>query len=263
MLCWTYISEGLSSVSQPEVVFTILRRANENVEAFPEYPIEWIRTVYALANGGLHLETGQMVDLVFDRGMVFLKVNQSMIAQDPMRWDSMRKFGTLIHGIPLCDGIFEFPSGRLPPDAHHVIALTHEETAVARQFGVTRVVGHLGLSVRWFPYPPYIDRDRGDCVNMASQAGSIRIRTPIARMYGLNVMLVNDDIRFTIPVGDDRRKAFKDYVLSTPLDGVVAFDSFMVEEADSGLLWKKGQKDPLGYASNRYGSLLLKVLPLS
>jgi hypothetical protein len=250
--CWTYVSQGLSEVSQPEVVFTLLRRPNENVEAFPESPFEWIKVVYGLANSGMHLETGQMLDLVFDRGAAFLKLNQAMIVQDPRKWQAMSRFGSFVHGIPLNSGCFQFPNGQLPPNTHHVIALTHEETVVAKQFGVTRVVGHLGLSVRWFPYPPWIDRDRGDTVNVADQGGSIRIGMPVARFYGLNAMLSEDDIVLTIPVGDEKRKALKEYVLGLPMSAAVGFDSFMIEEADSGLTWKKGQKDPMGYASNWY-----------
>jgi hypothetical protein len=207
--CWTYISQGLSMVSQPEVVFTLLRRPRENVEAFPESPLEWIKTVYGRAHSGLHLETGEMVDLVLDQEVAFLKINQVMIIQDPKKWQTMSRFGSFVHGIPLNSGCFQFLNDMLPPNAHHVIALTHEETAVAKQFGVTRVVGHLGLSVRWFPYPPWIDRDRGDTVNLADQGGSIRIGMPILRLYGINAMLSEDDIVLTIPVGDDKRKALK------------------------------------------------------
>lgn len=158
--------------------------------------------------------------------------------------------------MPLNSGCFQFPNDMLPPNAHHAIALTHEETAVAKQFGVTRVLGHLGLSVRWFPYPPWIDRDRNDTVNLADQGGSIRIGMPILRLNGLNAMLVQDDIILTIPADEQKRKTFKEYILELPMSAAVGLDSFMTEEADSGLTWKRGQKDPMGYASNRYLSLL-------
>ncbi|KAH8749170.1 hypothetical protein BGZ57DRAFT_140114 [Hyaloscypha finlandica] len=249
MPCWTYISQGLSMVSQPEVVFTLLRRPSENVEAFPESPLEWINTVYDLAHGGLHLETGEMVDLVLDQEEAFLKINQVMIIQDPKKWQPMSRFGSFVLGIPLNSGCFQFLNDMLPPNAHHVIALTHEETAVAKQFGVTRVIGHLGLSVRWFPYPPWIDRDRGDAVNLADQGGSIRIGMPILRLYGLNAMLVEDDIVLTIPVGDNKRKSLKDYVLGLPMSAAVGLDSFITQEADGELTWKSGQKYPMGMAS--------------
>ncbi|KAF2007549.1 hypothetical protein P154DRAFT_558740 [Amniculicola lignicola CBS 123094] len=248
--CWSYISQGLESASQPDIVFTIARRANEHIEAYPEAPFEWIKTVYAIANGGIHLQTGQLVELVFDRDAAFLKINQIMVEQNAQSWQCMSRFGSLCHGIPLSSSIFDLPAGVIPPAAHHVIALTPEETVVANQFGVTRVVGHLGLSVRWFPYPPWIDIDRGDVTNMADQAGSVRIGVPIARMYGLNAMFEEDDIILTIPPNEELRKVFREYVGNLSPEAAAGFESFMVEGADSGLLWKKGQKDRMGYASH-------------
>ncbi|KAJ8110732.1 hypothetical protein OPT61_g6496 [Boeremia exigua] len=248
--CWSYISHGLESASQPEVVFTIARRTNESIDEFPKAPLEWIKTVYAFAQNGLHLETGQLVELVFDQGATFLKINQVMVVQSAQNWRCMSTFGSLCHGIPLSSSIFDLAPGAFPSSAHHVIALTPEETVVANQFGVTRVIGHLGLSVRWFPYPLWIDRDRGNVTNMTDQAGSVRIGVPIARMYGLNAMLVDDDIVFTIPPNEELRNNFREYVVNLPTEAAAGFESFMVEEADSGLLWKKGQTNPMGYASN-------------
>jgi hypothetical protein len=247
--CWTYISHGLSQVNQPDVVFTLLRRQNENEEQFPEAPVEWMRTVFALASGGLNLETGQMCDLVFEGNSVHIRLNQFLLPQSPHAWASMQRFGMLVHGISLSKSVFNLPDGTLPPYPHHVIALTREEAAVARQFGCTRVIGHVGLSVRWFPYPPWIDRDRKDCVVMADQSGSIRIGLPVARMYGFNAVLAGDEIVFSIPEGEEKRNLFRSYVLEAPFNAALAFESFMVDEADSGLVWKSGQSKPMGYAA--------------
>ncbi|KAH7369599.1 hypothetical protein BKA65DRAFT_2249 [Rhexocercosporidium sp. MPI-PUGE-AT-0058] len=250
MPCWTYVSHGISTPSQPEVVFTLLRRGSENVETFPLFPVEWIKSISALAQSGLHLETGELVELDIGHVEASVTIGQIKILQNAQAWQMMSRFGSLLHGMPLNSGCFQFPDDMLPPNAHHVIALTHEETAVAKQFGVTRVLGHLGLSVRWFPYPPWIDRDRGDTVNLADQGGSIRIGIPILRLNGLNAMLIQDDIILTIPADEHKRKTFKDYIQGLPLSAAVGLDSFMNEDADSGLTWKRGQKDPMGYASN-------------
>jgi hypothetical protein len=249
MPCWTYVSQGLSQVNQPEVVFTLLRRQNEQEENIPEAPVEWMRVVYGLAASSLNLETGQMCDLVFKSDGLIITLNEFILIQDHNKWTGMQRFGMLVHGVPLC--ISTLPRGVLDGHAHHVIALTHEEAAVARQFGPTRVIGHVGLSVRWFPYPPWVDRDRTDCVTMADQAGSIRIGLPMARMYGFNAMVVEDEVVFTIPEGETKRDTFRKYVSDAPLDAALAFDSFMSEDADSGLVWKTGQTKPMGYGSNR------------
>ena len=248
--CWTYISEGLFRVNQPEVVFTLLQRQNEHENGFPEGPVEWIRVVYELAKNGTNLETGQMCDLVFDSGAVQVRVNRRAFPQDPNKWATFRLFGALVHGIPIARSDFGIPANARPPTSYHVIALTHEEAAVARQFGVTRVIGHVGASVRWFPHPPWIDRDRADCITMADQVGTIRAEIPFTRIYGLNVMLVDNEIVFTVPEGDAKRSKFRKFVQDTPLNVVMAFDSFMTEAADGGLCWKRGQKVN-GYAAHK------------
>ena len=43
------------------------------------------------------------------------------------------------------------------------------------------------------------------------------------------------------------REAFRKYVREAPLTAALGFDSFMSEEANSGLLWKKGQTKPMSY----------------
>jgi hypothetical protein len=245
--CWTYISNGHSEAQQPEVVFTLLRRKNENVEAYPEAPLEWIRTVYALASGGLKLQPGQMVDLVFDKGMAFLKINNMMLVQNNKSWQNMNRFGGLVLANPLTNSTLGLPQGTLPQFTYNTIALTREEAVVARQFGVTRVIGHVGMAIRWFPYPPWIDRDREDTVNMADQAGSFRIGLPMARMLGLNVMNIENDIIFTIAEDEETRKRFKDHVLGQPVTAAACFEGFMSEDAEGGRLWKNGQTKPMAY----------------
>jgi len=84
---------------------------------------------------------------------------------------------------------------------------------------------------------------------MSDQAESVRSAMPIARMYGFNAMMVDDEIIFTIPEGETKREAFKKYVRDAPLTAALGFDSFMTVEADSGLVWKKGQTKPMGYSS--------------
>lgn len=201
--CWTYVSQGFSQNNQPEVVFTVLRRPDEHEENFPEAPVEWMKLVYAMAGSGLNLETGQMCDLVFENNSMFIKLNNFIFPQHANKWMSMRRFGGIVHGISLACALTGVPRVAIPDDSHHVIALTHEEAAVARQFGVTRVIGNVALAVRWFPHPPFIDRDREDCVVMADQAGSFRTKLPIARIYGFSGMVIDDEIVLTIPEGEE------------------------------------------------------------
>lgn len=150
------------------------------------------------------------------------------------------------------------PGVSISENCQIVIAFTPEETAVAMEFGPTRVIGQLGSSVAWFPEPRWIDRDRSSCCTMADQATSIRREIKIARIPGLNTLWVNDDITLTFPAGDTKKRiiqaAFRD--LST--QHLFGFDCFMNENADCGLTWKAGQmKRPVGYGVSGYVILLL------
>jgi hypothetical protein len=203
--------------------------------------------VYALANAGLKLQPGQMVDLAFDKGMTFLKINNMMLVQNQRAWQNMNRFGGFVLANPLSTTTLGLPEGTLPRLTYNTIALTREEAVVATQFGVTRVIAHIGMAVRWFPYPPWIDRDRGDTVNMADQAGSIRIGLPMARILGLNVLNEESDLIFTIPDDEGIRKGFKDHVLGQPVTAAACFEGFMTEDAEGGRSWKKGQTKPMAY----------------
>lgn len=248
--CWTYISQGLGQNEQPEIIFTILRRPNENEENFPVAPVEWMKLVFAMAGSGLNLEKGQMCDLVFENNLTFIKLNNFVFPLNPNQWMSMRRFGGIVHGISCFRALTGVPRDEIPGNSHQVIALTHEEAAVARQFGVTRVIGHVGLAVRWFPHPPFVDRDRRDCVTMADQVGSFRTNLPIARILGFSGVIIDDEIVLTIPHGEKKRDQFRQYVRDTPYSAAMAFECFMDEDAHSGYIWKAGQKAPMAYMSN-------------
>jgi hypothetical protein len=150
----------LVQVNQREVVFTLRQRENDNEERIPQAPMHWIQVVFTLASSGLNLKIGQMCDLMVVGNNMHVSLKQFDFSLPLDVWECMRPFGTLFHGIPLPHGIFNLPSGALPPQAHHVIAFTHEEAAVAKQFGCMRVMGNLAYSMRRAPYPPWIDRDR-------------------------------------------------------------------------------------------------------
>jgi hypothetical protein len=253
---WVYISRGLSQINQPEIVFTLAIRRDENEQHFPDAPVEWMRIIYALATNGLHFEKGQMGELLFENSSVSVRVNRSILKQDPKIWADMRSFGSLVHTVPHTCNVFSLPDGALPRNYHTVIALTREETVVAKQFGVTRVISNLGLSYRCFPYPAWNARDRKDCVTMADQAGSFRIGKPLARIYGVNCILYEDDIILTVPAKNETRDKVREWVVRSP-EAAPCFETFMADDAESGLVWKTGQKQAMGYTKNTCAIFLI------
>jgi hypothetical protein len=253
MRCWIYISDGLSTLNQPEIVFCIKQNFEEKEDNVPAVPLEWMAFVRRLATSGIQLHTGQLCQLIFQGDALLIQMDRFTVKMNSSNWKAIERFGSLVHGIKILESCLNLPEGTVPADAHHVIALTPEETAVAKQFGVTRVVAHVGLAIRWFPHPPFIDRDRTDTVTMADQANSIRIGLPMARMYGLNARQEEKDLIFTIPKGDERREVFKKYVRDSPVTAALGFESFLIPAATGGYVWKAGQKGPKGYIGTSGG----------
>jgi hypothetical protein len=244
---WTYISHGLENVQQPEVIFTLRQRRSESDDHFPLFPMEWIRVVYEFARVGIHMEEGQMCQVVFGNPVRFI-LNRREVTGDYGVWQNNTQFTMFTHALYAS----ALPAGIPLPHARQlVVALKPEEAAVALEFGVTRVIGHLGVSVRWFPQPPWIDRDRDNCCTMADQTSSVRKQLKIGRIPGVNALLVNDDIRLTFPPGEAKKSiiqaAFKDLSEAH----IFGFDSFMSHMADGGLTWKTGQaKELRGYGAD-------------
>jgi hypothetical protein len=118
----------------------------------------------------------------------------------------------------------------LPNPSHHVVALTNQEAAVAKEFGCHRVMSRLVLDCGHFPIPPWIDRDRSDVTRMADNAGTIHVTVPVARarIHGLSAIMVDDsDIVLHIPADMAKSRAFQEHVGCTLSTDAVSLESFI------------------------------------
>jgi len=243
--CWTYISSGLHAVDQPEMVLTVNQRANENVENWPQMPLEWARILYdAAAKDRVHVDAGQMVELFFQTPFK-AKIGNNVYTSDLKFWHDWQRLGMLVHVE--CHGDYaDLPP--LPYPRHHVIALTHNEAAVAQEFGCHRVISRMVLQSSWFPIPGWIDRDRADVTRMAENAGSIHVRTQQlkrARIYGLSAILAeNGDLILRLPENPERRAEFQALVARVAVSDGMVLESFLPSDADAMLSWKTGNKTP-------------------
>ena len=251
--CWTYVSNGLREYQQSEIVFSLLRRAGETVEQYPEAPIEWMRVVCELARQGVHLEIGQPVEVVI-KGQPRVVISGRSVPVDEQKWKSMTAFRMFVHGNPLRQRIFLDPPKSFPAARHNVIAFTSEEAELIKSFGVTRVVSHLGLSHKWFPYPPWIDRDRKDCCTLADFENSIRSRLETVQIRGLAATSVKHHVILAIPTNTTSRDTFRSSILNSGPEKPVAFDSYLPPGAVAGAIWKTGDAQPAIYAGKELGN---------
>jgi len=242
--CWTYVSSGLHAVDQPEIVMTIGRRPNEDLEDWSTMPIEWTRILYQAAkNDHVHVDAHQMVEIFFQDPFK-VKVGGRMYEGHLNMWQGFHRLGMLVHVENSGDHI-DLPP--LPYPSHHVIALTHNEAAIAKEFGVHRVLSRLAVHTECFPIPPWIDRDRSDVTRMADNAGTIHVTAPVprARVYGVSAIIAdNGDIVLRIPADAVKRRAFQEHVARTDLSDGLSFESFLPWDADSMWSWKSGNTDP-------------------
>lgn len=246
-LCWSFISEGLREVKQPEIVFMVRQRRNEHDEDYPLAPLAWIRIVYLLACKSSHLDTFQPCKITFGQS-VQIDINKFMITEDLNQWADFRRFGMLIHGIR-CGGIPNLPDSATPQGCHFVIGLTPNEAGVAEKHSLYRPISQTGIAARFFPFPMWLDRDRADACTLADQKGSFLATSGLypVRIPGINVRHLKDQIVLTIPEGEEKRKLFCGEVQDNVVTDALCLESSMSEEATSGYLWSPGQKLPHVY----------------
>lgn len=248
-LCWSFISEGLQQVKQPEIVFTVRHRRNELAENYPLAPLAWMRIIYLLAAKGLHLDLFQTCEINFGN-KVQIEVNRVIVVEEVNQWADFRRFKVLLHG-PRTGGIPGLPQGGTPRGCHVVLGLTHNEAEVAKQYGCSRPVSQTGIAARFYPFPLWLDRDRADACTMADQKGTILATPglfPVA-IPGINVRQVENDIVLTIPEGEEKRKFFTREARERDVTAAFTLLSTMSDKANAGYLWKTGQKAP-----NLYGT---------
>ena len=243
--CWTYISSGLHAVNQPEIVFTIRQRDNEDREDFLMVPLEWARILYlAAANDHKNLDAHCLCKIYYQDP---IKVDIGGVVQETNLdlWTDFQNLGALVHLEHHGDYVDVPP---LPYPRHHVMALTHREAAVAEQFGTHRVLSRLTFDTSWFPMPPWIDRDRPDIMSMADNAGSFYITVPVpsAKIYGLSALIVNEtDLLLRVPDDPAKRSAFQEYVRRQhEQHHALRFQCYLPSDSECLTSWKTGNKAP-------------------
>ncbi|PGH34296.1 hypothetical protein GX50_02879 [[Emmonsia] crescens] len=227
MDCWTYISKGLARVGQKEIVFTVRRRTNEREDNFPITPFQWIKSVYSAAKDGQRVEVFQRTEFH----------SLSFLNRSDFKW------------IVYCPAhsITNIPASYFPSEWLQVIPLIAPEVEVAQRYGIMRALGHLGAQERWFPFPPWIDRDRQPCITMANMAGTMKDSLPFVIVRGISALRKGMNIVLHVP----QESAFllKGALAQFQLEHVFALDSTAHKDADSGLLWSNTDTQPRGYAA--------------
>lgn len=219
--CWTYLSQGMNKAGQPELVITLRRREDESDLDYSQEPFNWFKMVYSWGKKGRIIDAYHTHEAHFEH------------------WLGSKNLETVTYGMPMDLPGFGIA---LPENRLHGIALTKDEANLAKIFGYTRVIGHYGLTERWFPYCPWIDRDRGDCITLEQMKKGFRGKqVPMKKVRALSARWEADNIILTIPLG--RHVEVQAAVRQTKPEEAWGFDSALDPDAGSCFYWESGQKE--------------------
>jgi hypothetical protein len=243
--CWTYVSDGLSSAGQKELIFTLRRRPDEAPADFPHDPLRFFTQVLQLA------EQGRLVDV---GGFTAFRAASGFLGETEQL--------ALVYTTPEA-----LPGVALPPPGESLLAvlLRPDEAAVVPAIGGYRALSLLGQARRYYPTPPWSDRDRPAVLTQADLAQSVLSRVSTWPATGLTVRMLTappqpvpgrgvagllpdaemgrpGDVVLRVPAG--RRAALREALAQAGAGGGLALLTTPDPEADVRLVWRPDQGQP-------------------
>ncbi len=214
--CWTFISEGLQSLGQKELVFILEKKNDEADNAYPTMVLNLVATMWNRAQNGILTNEGEILE-IGDTG--FIEAQFAAVA-------------------------FQHPFGLtgLGKEDLYLITnlLTKEETEVAKQFGLSRVIALQGFKYNHFPSPPWIVRDRDSVVNEEQKLEmlkSIVAKVPFFHVRGFRLTLTADTIR--LECRKDQKELLKETLKQLPMEAPFAISSEICYDSDAILTWQQ------------------------
>ncbi len=149
--CWTYVTQGLSSLKQREIIFTLQRDTGQKPEDYPREVAELFAEIFQSAEHGDPVDVGEF-SLLGEAGFLGNKDIKGIAYVEPERFP-----GVETGGAPLLAAIL----------------LKNDEAAIARDFGLTRVLALLGRKYHYYPCPPWSDLKRQPDISLDAMGDSI------------------------------------------------------------------------------------------
>lgn len=215
---WSFVTDGLTTHGQREIVMTILQRKDEHETAFPPVILTFFRMVFEFA------QRGQLVH--------------------PGDWSELGSSGFLaphIRGIAYMEAQ-QLEGVDIPPDALVGIPLSEVEIRVAKTCGVCRVLSRRGQATTMYPFPCWYDRDQQDLVSEG--ADDVSMLQKVARITIKGVSLLSENNIVKMRAHPSAAKTLKEVLEQIPPDVGLAFLTEPAREADGWLVWLPGQEGP-------------------
>lgn len=167
--CWSFVSDGLWILGQPEILCSIERDATESETAIPESLLSFYALMFDRAQRGEHAFCGDVIESVPISGLVPGEQSFSVNFLPPQ----------LLSGV-------EFPS-----HAVTAVLLPTRESSLAKKYGHLRILARSGLRFGGFPSAVWLPRTaphRSEAAAVEIQAESLLDAQPLQRMRGVSLL---------------------------------------------------------------------------
>ncbi len=217
--CWSYLTDGLLSQHQKEILFTLQRANNRKPEDYPRGFFELFATIFHLA------EQGQTVD-VSD----VTRFNEAGFLGD-------EEFLGLGYIEP--QGLYGVDTGNVPLLA--AIILKGDEAQIAWEQGLTRITAMLGMKYRYYPCPAWSDLNRKPVISLSETEKSLLLQVARATIPA-SFYEEQNQIHLTIPPA--AKTKLQEFLKMVPPTAALAFRTSPDSRANACLVWRPGQSQP-------------------
>ena len=211
--CWTYVTQGLWTHQQKELIITLRRTDATGDDEAPNFVPELLKHIFSLAKQGRTVDAGGYT---------------SMMVTGAAKKAGLPFNLLYLHPIPL-GGI------PIPSPALTVRFMRVEEYAFFQAFGSTRLIAAWAQHYHYFPAPPWSEMPAPQVVSVERFQGSVLNKTIRAHLPQGTVNLEGKKVVFRLQL--EARAALAQHLGRIPPSQPVAFLPNLDPQADSGLAW--------------------------
>jgi hypothetical protein len=224
LICWTFLSQGLTNYGQKEVVFTVKKISNQ----YPEDALRWYSLLLSFAKQQRIVDRYGVSEF---RSASFLGHSDvQMILYTPQQ---------------VLTGLTPEQKARFPQIHLHAVPLTSHECQVYKEDGALRVLTNLARVTRYYPFPPWFDPTRPSLVHPSNFTGSIMKSVSGYRIPGTSAFFdqSSGDITLTVTPRAYEGNGIR-AIESAPLSSVIGLQLELDDQAAGCLVWQAGQNGP-------------------
>lgn len=221
--CWLYRSEGMAALGQPELIISLRADSSDEPRGLLRDPLELLKVLFERAQAGGGFRAGDWTEL--GASGVFGRADLRGLAYLP--WPELPKLDASWSATSLA-----------------VVPLTGAELEVVKVCGAMRIAARLGQAQRFFPFPPWLERDRPDQSEPGELGATLLASVRSSWLAPTHATKVGDLIELELPRG----ATGLDAVAAAPSGAALALLALPSPRATALLSWRPGQESPRAHA---------------